>query len=405
MKVRSEGLRRIVLAVSPFGSNRQTELSDHVRQIIINDLELSGFFRIIDLKVSDAQNTEGFRAMGESDVKPKSAAVVLESSLSFRGDVLSLEAQLRELSSNQRILDKTFESSLKQIRRLGHRVADEISYYLTGDRGVANTKIAFVSCGKVAKEIAVVDYDGFAVRRVTSNGSLNLSPCWSPDGKYMAFTSYETGNPDLQVFRLSNGQKANISKQNELHSAPAWSPDGIRIALTLTKEGNADIYTIEVKGKKFRRLTRNPSIDSSPSWSPNGREIAFTSSRSGSPQIYIMDSNGGNVRRLTYEGSYNASPAWSPRGDFIAFVSRERTGFQIYTIDVNGEALKRLTDSSGNNENPSWSPNGMWLAFASNRTRKWDIYLMHWDGSYLRRLTYEGRNVSPSWSPRLPYDE
>lgn len=405
MKVRSVGIRRIVLAVSPFTSNREAGLSDHVRQIIIHDIELSGFFQIVDLKDLDDRDLTDFQSMGQSDKNTMEATVLLEASTEFRGDNISLNARLQEQSTNQRILDKKFDSSVELLRRLGHRIADEISYYLIGDRGIASTKIAFIAVGKVSKEIAVVDYDGFGVHQITSNGSLNLSPCWSPDGKSIAFTSYVSGNPDLVVLRLMEGRMVNISKQDELHSAPAWSPDGKKIALTMTKTGNAEIYTMDTKGGKLRRLTHNPSIDSSPTWSPNGREMAFTSNRSGSPQIFIMDGDGGNVRRLTYEGSYNASPAWSPRGDLIAFVTRERSGFQIYTIDVNGENLNRLTDSLGNNENPSWSPNGMWLAFASNRTGEWDIYVIHRDGFDLRRLTHEGGNVSPSWSPRLPYNE
>ena len=401
MKVRSEGFRRIVLAVSPFASNLKTELSDHLRQIILNDLDLSGYFQIIDLENSESRELGNFRSSGKPVQVPTGAAVLLDSRIDFHGNAVSQKIELKELSVNQRIMDKSFDSPVSGIRQLGHRVADEISYYLTGDRGIARTKIAFVSVRNEAKEIAVVDYDGSGSRRITSNGSLNLSPSWSPDGKQLAFTSYASGRPDLAILGLDDGRTVRISEQNALHSAPDWSPDGKQIALTLTRNGDADIYVVDVKKKTLRQLTHNPSIDSSPSWSPNGREIAFTSGRSGSPQIYIMDSDGSNVRRLTYEGGYNESPAWSPRGDVIVFVSRERTGFQIYSIDANGENLQKLTDSPGNNENPSWSPNGMWIAFASNRTGRWDIYIIRLDGSLERRLTEDGGNVSPCWSPVL----
>jgi len=405
MKVRSEGLRRIVLAVSPFQPSRQTDLGDQLRRIIINDLELSGFFQIVDLSDSENKDLLNLRSISRPGNWDLNAAVLLENNFELRGGTISLNSRLQELPTYQQIFEKDFNSSLRTIRQLGHRVADEVTYYLTGDPGIANTKIAFVTVGKTAKEIAVADYDGYGVQPITSNGSLNLSPCWAPDGKFIAFTSYLRGNPDLYVLRLSDGRTVNASKQNVLHSAPAWSPDGKKIAMTLSKNGNSDIYTMEVKGERIRRLTNNPSIDSSPSWSPNGRGIVFTSGRSGTPQIYIMDSDGGSVRRLTFEGSYNASPVWSPRGDLIAFVSRESGRFQIYTIDVNGENLYPVTDSPGNHENPSWSPNGMWLTFASNGEGKWDIYVVHWDGTELRRLTHNGGNVSPSWSPQLKHKE
>jgi TolB protein len=405
MKVRSEGVRKIVLAVSPFGANRETEISDRVRRIIINDLELSGYFKVIDLAHPEGNEGNDDSPAEKAGNLPKHAPLLLEASVESAERIVALNVLLKEMLSNRRILDKTHKASPNHVRELGHRVADEISFYLTGDRGIASTEIAFVNNMNGAKEIAVVDYDGFGMRRVTGNGSINLSPCWSSDGNYIAFTSYRAGNPDLHVLRLKDGRAVNASKEYGLHSAPAWSPDENKIALTLTKDGNPEIYTMDWKSGKQQRITYNPAIDTSPAWSPNGREMAFNSNRSGTPQIYIMDADGGNVRRLTYEGNYNASPAWSPRGDLIVYVSRESSGFQIFSIDVNGENLRQLTDGRGSNEDPSWSPNGMWLTFASNRSGKWDIYVMRWDGSELRRLTRDGGNVSPCWSPMLGYEE
>ena len=244
MKVRSEGLRRIVLAVSPFHTSRQTDLGNQLRRIIINDLELSGFFQIIELSDSENKDLLNLRSLSRPGNWDLNAAVLLENDFELRGGSISLNSRLQELPTNQKIFEKDFNSSLRSIRQLGHRVADEVTYYLTGDPGIAGTKIAFVSVGKGAKEIAVVDYDGYGVRPVTSNGSLNLSPCWAPDGKFIAFTSYLRGNPDLYVVRLSDGRMVNASKQNVLHSAPAWSPDGKKIAMTLSKNGNSDIYTM-----------------------------------------------------------------------------------------------------------------------------------------------------------------
>ncbi len=404
MKIRSEGLRRIVLAVSPFSSDRDMGVSDDLRRVVMNDLDLSGFFEVIDLTQSDRQGRHDSGSGDERKNRPENASVLLRGDVDIRGNGISFKARLEEQSTHQKILDKTYEASVSTARSLGHRIADEVTYYLTGDRGIANTQIAYVTGDENTKEIVVMDYDGFGPQRVTSNRSLNLTPCWSPDGKLIAFTSYASGNPDLCILRLSDGRTVNLSKQNVLHSAPDWSPDGKHIGLTVTRDGNPDIYTMSIDDREMRRLTFGPAIDSSPSWSPDGREIAFTSNRSGSPQIYIMDRDGGNVRRLTYEGSYNESPAWSPRGDLIAFVSREETGFQIYTVDVNGENLLRLTDGTGNNENPSWSANGMWLVFASNRTGSWHVYILSWDGVELHRLTTRGQNESPSWSPRLKYE-
>lgn len=402
MKVRSDGLRRIVIAVAPFTATLPTDLTPHLRNVVINDLQLSGYFQVRDLPqplLVDSENSGGF----SNNSVATSASIYLQGRLDIRGDEVRLRAQVHEIASNLKFLDKEYTMPVLKIRQLAHRVTDAVVETMTGDQGIASTKIVFAALRGEAKELAMVDYDGFGKRRVTSNGSLNLSPTWSPDGTYLAFTSYMQNNPDLMVMRLKDGRTVNLSKQDILHSAPAWSPKGKTLALVMTEKGNAEVFTMDTGGKRLRRITRGPSIDTEPCWSPDGRQIAYTSDRSGSPQIYIMDSDGTNRRRLTFEGNYNASPAWSPRGDRIAYVSREAGGFEIYSIDVTGGDVQKLTDSPGNNENPTWSPNGLWLAFASNRTGQWDIYVIHQDGGELRRITRDGGNTAPQWSPRFPW--
>ena len=404
MKVQSDVMRRIVLAVSTFSSDRQTDLATNLRQMIINDLTLSGFFRIVDLSLYQDPASTGASSESLSRDRIGGASVRLDGDLVLRGNDVTFNAKLVELASGLTILQKTFTGRFETLRPLAHRTADAVTAYLAGDEGIASTRIVFVRTEGDAKEISTVDYDGFNARQLTRSGVLNLSPSWSPDGRKLAFTSYEKGNPDLVILDLECGRKIHFSQGSELHSAPDWSPDGKRIAMTMTRDGNADIYILDMERQTLRRLTHGSAIDVSPSWSPNGREIAFTSNRSGRPQIYIMESDGSNVRRLTYEGAYNASPSWSPVGDRIAYVSRIEGRFQIFTIDVNGERPRQLTDSSGNNENPTWSPNGMWIALASSRSGRWDIYVIRRDGADLRRVTTTGTNVAPNWSPRLSYE-
>ena len=398
LKIQADGFKRINLIVSAFQSNGRMDVTQQIRDVVINDLNLSGFFQLLDeskISAISPNNSQGNEFQ---------ASAQLEANLRFQSDDIQLNARLFELPAKRKIFDRKFNSPLRSSRSLAHQVADEVVYYLVGEKGIASTKIAFVSEKGQAKEIAVIDYDGYGFQQLTASNSLNISPRWSPDGDKIAFTSYILENPDLLILPLHEKKAYRLSNQPGLNTSPAWSPDGKKIALTMTKDGNSEIYVIELKGGKTRRLTNHPAIDSSPSWSPDGREIVFTSDRTGAPQLYLMDAEGGNVRRLTFEGSYNDSPAWSPRGDRIAFVSRYEGRFHIYSINVNGEELAKLTDGNGNNENPSWSPDGLRLVFASSRDDRWDIYVMNWDGSQLRRVTQNGRNISPSWSPRLKYD-
>ena len=117
-----------------------------------------------------------------------------------------------------------------------------------------------------------MDYDGHNVQRITANGSINLNPDFSPNGKEIVYTSYKKGNPDLYRRDLFSTAEARISSHPGINITGAWSPNGNRIALALSKDGNAEIYTISKDGKQMNRLTRNGAIETSPAWSPDGSE-------------------------------------------------------------------------------------------------------------------------------------
>lgn len=280
-----------------------------------------------------------------------------------------------------------------------HEISNAIIQELTGERGIADTRIAFASRRRGDKEIYAIDYDGHDPYRVTSLDTISMTPDWSPDGSRICFTTFVSGDPDLYCAPAGGGRSQPISANKGLDMAPSWSPDGRRLALTLTKDGNAEIYVLDVAARSLRRLTYNLGIDTAPSWSPNGREIVFESDRGGVSQIYAMDAEGANVRRLAYSGEAH-SPAWSPQGDRIAYVERVGGRFQIVTIPAEGGAGTVLT-STGDNEDPSWSPDGLHIAFSSTRGGGSDIYTMSWDGGNIRQVTRGGGYVSPSWSPRL----
>src|SRR4029077_241837 len=73
-----------------------------------------------------------------------------------------------------------------------------------------------------------------------------------------------------------------------INSSPSWSPDGRVVAMSLSQDGNPDLYRLPGATGAFGRFTMNAAIDTEPTWSPTGRELAFISDRSGSAQIYVM---------------------------------------------------------------------------------------------------------------------
>jgi len=381
--------------VQPF-ITEEPVLASQIKEIVKKDLSFSLFFEILEAepqeKIAHA-NPPDWNSWVEIG-----AEFLLAGEIEPRGTNLRVKADLWDLNKQRKIMSESYRTNVGNLRKLAHQISNDVVYNLVNEKGIFNTKVAYLVQKDKTKEVFVCDYDGYNSQQLTYGKSLALSPKWSADADKISFTSYKSGNPDLWLVALESGKTQKLSSYKGINSAASWSPDGKYIALTLTKDGNAEIYLMGENGDLKQRLTNNFGIDSSPSWSPNSQQIAFTSDRPGTPQIYIMDIDGANLRRLTFQGDYNDSPAWSPKGDKIAFCSREEGGFQIYTIDITGENLRKLTNQ-GTNENPHWSPDGYHLVFTSNRSGKFEIYSMHWDGSNQQAITSGGNNSSPAWSP------
>lgn len=383
-----------------YPSGTDTVISN-LTKVLREDLKFSPFIEVVDtllyprMTIKDSKEINPFEWSS-----PKVQAIVLGE---FDRDSkrISVKITLHSVTGSTKIFSKNYSSEHDQSRRLMHRIADDIHKALTGEEGVAQTQIAFITTRyNGTKELCVCDYDGYAPRRITDAKSIVLSPDWSPGGDRITYTSYKNGNPDLYMFDFSKNRETILAKHSGPNLTASWSPDGKTVAYSRIADGNSEIFLLDVRTGEETRLTYMPySIEISPCFSPTGREIAFTSDRSGTPQIYIMDIMGANVRRLTFEGSYNDDADWSPRGDKICYTSRTSGSFQIAVIDIATGANVYLT-SVGNSENPQWSPDGYHIVFTSDRSGVYHIYTMNWDGSNVRRISESGSNTSPAWSPR-----
>lgn len=372
--------------------------------ILTDDLKNSGIFDVIEPAFLPFEATQVGLGQ-EKGILPALNSLKVQAlvvgRLASRGEELLLEGQIFEVVKGQMLSGKRYIGDLRSLRTMVHRLADEIVFRLTGEKGIATSRIAYVTSADGAKEIYVMDYDGHSPVLITGNRSINLSPRWSPNGKEIAYTSYRDNNPDLFVVHLETGRRRKLSSSPGLNIAPGWSPDGQWVAFSMSGGQGTNLFLSRSDGTGLRPLTIGSNINVSPSFSPNGRQIAFNSDRGGSPQIYVMDVEGTNIRRLTFGvGDYSVSPRWSPRGDKIAFVGRLQGSFDIFLINPDGTGAVQLTSNSGNNEEPSWSPDGRHLVFTSARNGHRDLYIMSADGKNQRRLTSNGRdNYLADWSP------
>jgi TolB protein len=408
LNITGGGVRKLNIAVPEFTATTGTEpagMGKMLSSVAGADLTFSGLFSVVtDRGPIPANNPAALKqALGEFAAAGAHAAV--HGLLTARGQRLEGELRLYDVTTpDQRLIaTKKFDVATDQPRRLAHKMADEVVLQFTGEAGIADTRLAYVAGPRGAKEIALADYDGFNPRPVTKNGSINLSPVWSPDGRSIALTSYRNGYPDLfRAFPYERRPDQVLAAFPGINSSPAWSPDGRSVAMTLSRDGNPEVYVLTIATGNYRRLTRHAGIDTEPTWSPDGRLMAFVSDRTGTPHIYVMDTEGANVRQLT-TGGYQTQPRWSPKGDVIVFTTRAGT-HDLWAIRPDGSSPRRLTSGPGDNQGATWAPNGRHLAFQSNRQGgAWQIFAMLADGTEQVAITRgPTEHTSPSWSPRLP---
>ena len=383
---RSQRIRLLQESFSAEGDRNAKAYAVQTDGTLYSDLDLSGYFHI----------TRGWA----KDETPFDVQAIVEGKLSLQGSQVTLTGEIKDFPARRIIGRSTQRGTLPELRRLVHRVADDLVYQLTGERGVAETRIAFVSGGRGKRELHVMDLDGYGAQKLTQGG-VCVSPSWSPNGSRIAYSYLHADGWGLYQVAPTGGASTHLWTRGGLNIAPCYSPDGSLVAFSSSYEGNSEIYTMPAAGGPTRRLTKNNSIDTSPSWSATGQQITFVSDRTGKAQVYVMDADGANARRLVYGFDYTDSPDWSPRGDRIAFVVRTGGGFDIYVVDVQGQD-PRLVVSGGSNENPRWSPDGRHLVFSSNRGGPWGLYIASADGVSVRRLPTPGSEAkSPAWSPRL----
>ncbi len=331
-------------------------------QILQKDLQMSGALSV------GGPNTGNFQVGGTS------SGASLRGVLSERG--------------GRNLVERSYSGSA---RAQAHAFANDIVEALTGAKGIAGSRIAFVATRSGHKEVYTVDSDGSNVVQQTNDGRLSVSPRLSADGRRLAYTGYQSGYADVYEIDLGSGSRRRIMKYPGTNSGAVYSPDGGRFAVTLSKDGNPELYVTDSGGGAPRRLTMTSGVESSPTWSPDGREIIYSSDSGGSPMLYRISSSGGSPSQIRTGHSYNTEPNWSPDGRKVAFNVRGGGSFNVAVIEFPSGQVRLL----GEGQSPAWGPDSRHLVYGQGGS------LVVLDIVTLQRITVAsnlGRISEPSWS-------
>ncbi|MCS6764459.1 MAG: Tol-Pal system beta propeller repeat protein TolB [Candidatus Protistobacter heckmanni] len=288
-------------------------------------------------------------------------------------------------------------------RLIAHKIADYVYEKLLGEQGVFATRLSYVSHVGRHYRLLISDADGGDPQIALTSNEPIISPAWSPDGRRVAYVSFEQRKPAVYVHDLVTGKRILLSNQKGKNSAPAWSPDGKRVALALSRDGNTQVYMINADGSGLRRLSASNAIDTEPQFSPDGASIYFTSDRGGAPQIYRMSSEagekGGSAQRVTFTGGFNTSPRVSPDGKRLAYISRVGGAYRLHVQDLSSGEAYALTDTSAD-ESPSFSANGQYLLYATRVGGRGVLAAVSVDGKIKNTLSLDAGDVKESaWGP------
>ncbi|MBU6421180.1 MAG: Tol-Pal system beta propeller repeat protein TolB [Gammaproteobacteria bacterium] len=380
-----------------------------VAAVIGADLTRSGRFKAIPNSAmlerpseASAVNFTNWRVLGVNDL------VIGRIKPAGSGNY-QVEFQLFNVYTGQQLLGLAVLTTPGALRWTAHKISDLIYQKLTGQRGAFATRIAYVEVsgqGGLDRHYALVvaDSDGYSPQTVFSSNEPIMSPAWSPDGKYLAYVSFENGLPAIYMQNIYTGKRELLSDRPGLNSAPAFSPDGRQLALVLSSSpGNPDIYVMDLASRTLRRITTSAAIDTEPAWSPDGQSLYFTSDRGGSPQIYKVSLSGGTPQRVTFDGSYNARAGVTPDGRTLVMVHRENGLLHIAAMNLDSGALLTLTNGDLD-KSPSFAPNGSMIIYEADYGGRGVLAEVSVDGQVRERLSESQSGVSvhaPVWGPFL----
>jgi TolB protein len=404
----SQGADRATpIAVVPFGWQGGSVLPEDMSEIIGNDLRNSGYFEPIPRQNMISLPTQASEVIYR-DWKALGAQYLLVGNIVPNGGRLQVQYALFNVNTEQQVMTGNVGGGTEQLRDMAHHIADQSFEKLTGVKGAFSTRLLYVTAERMGANntrytLQRSDYDGARAVTLLQSREPILSPSFAPDGRRIAYVSFEQRRPRIFVQHIDTGRREQITNFEGLNGAPAWSPDGNRLAFVLSRDGNPEIYVMDMGSRQMRRVTNHYAIDTEPFWGKDGQTLYFTSDRAGRPQIYKTNINTGAVERVTFVGNYNANPKLSADEKTLVMIHRQEgfTVFKVAAQDLETNRLRILSDTSLD-ESPTVAPNGTMLIYATRQQGRGVLMLASTNGRVRLPLpTAQGEVREPSWSPYL----
>ena len=402
LDIYGQSYKKITIATPPFkGTDTASKLKTDMPDLLAKDLDMSGFFIVAPKTVMDRELTaegvekkdirfENWRSLG--------IELICKAVAQVQNGGLTIESYLYDSSDGTLLFAKRYRTKTDEWRRVVHRLADDIIQAATGERGIMSSRVLFVARDKRGKDVYISDLDGGALKKLTEHGGITVSPAMSPDGRYLAFTSYKEGKPNLYVFDLERNREVYANREDGTKIASTWL-DKRTLVYTHTTGRNSTIFSENIETKEKKVILRQEGILASPNFSMDGKKMVFVSDMYGTPQIFIRDLSSGETKRLTYAGNYNTTPVLSPKGDLIAYGCKTEGALEICVMKSDGTEPRVLTDG-GVNDSPQFSFCGRYILYSSDNGRKAAIYLMLHNGDNKRLLTFtQSEETQPKFMP------
>jgi Tol biopolymer transport system component len=211
---------------------------------------------------------------------------------------------------------------------------------------------------------------------------INLSPTFTPEGRFIVFSSDRSGEHQSLWRQRSDGAggTTQITSSSSFDWRPAVAADGETIVFQSHRSNNVEpsIWSINMNGGLLTQLADGHS----PAVSPDGRRIVFVrpDSASSKNQIWSMQIDGSGLTQLTSNASNNIDPSWHPNGRFIVFASDatpagdEFADYNIWIMRADGSQSSQLTENASRDDAPVFERRGQRIVFRSNRGGQWNLF-------------------------------